>query len=108
MAVQADKTAAGTEWQTMNSVDQALQLVKHWLGVLLAFLFSVFAAIEGFLHVTMTQAGIPGGLQSLVILVVAILFIVAVLRLFGGVLRLLLILFLVLLLLHVLLPNLGI
>jgi hypothetical protein len=106
--VHADKTAAGTEWQTMNSVDQALQTVKTWLRELLAFLFRVFTAIEGFLHATMTQAGIPGGVQSLVILVVAILFIVAVLRLFGGIIRLLLVLFLILLLLHVLVPNLGI
>ena len=89
----------------MSQVDQALQTVSYWGRALLGVLLGVFGVIEQFLRRLLTQLAVPEGLQSLVILVVAVLFIVAVLRLFGGFFRVLLILFLILLILHVMVPG---
>jgi hypothetical protein len=89
----------------MNAVDQALQTLTYWLRAFLGVLIGLFAIIENFLHNIMSQIGIPANFQSLLILVVAVLFIVGVLRAFGGVIRLLLVVFLILLVLHILLPN---
>ncbi len=91
----------------MNQTGDALATVEYWFRALLGFLAGVFGIIEGALHELLNRFGVPGNVQSLVILVVAVLFIVAVLRIFGGFFRILLILFLILLVLHILLPNSG-
>lgn len=91
----------------MDIVNQALHTVGTWLTVLIGLLFGVYEVIETFIRGVLNQLGVPGNVQQIVILVVAIVFIVAVLRLFGGVLRWLLILFFILLALHVLVPALG-
>ena len=82
----------------MNQVDGALATLAYYIRAFLGLLLGVFAIIEGYLRELLEQLGIPGGIQSVVILVVAILFIVAVIRLLGGFLRVVLLLFLLLLL----------
>ncbi len=90
----------------MNQVDSAFQLVRHWLLELLAVLGGIFALVEDFAHEAMLRMGVPGNIQGPIMLVVAVLFIIAVLRLMGGLLRLLLVVLLILFLLHIL--NLGV
>ena len=89
----------------MSQVDQALQTVVYWVRAGLGVLLGVFGVIDGFLRQALSQLGVPPGAQSLVILAVAVLFIMAVVRLFGGLFRIILIVLLVLLVLHVLVPN---
>ena len=91
----------------MSQVDQALQTVTYWVRASLGVLLGVFGVIDVFLRRALTQAHVPENVQSLVIVAVAVLFIVAVLRLFGGFFRILLIVLLILLVLHVLLPGAG-
>ncbi len=91
----------------MNTTGDALATVERWMSAILAFFVAIFAVIETELHQLLDQAGVPGNQQSLIILVVMVLFIVAVLRFFGGFLRILLTLFLILLVLHILLPGSG-
>ena len=91
----------------MDLVNEALHTVETWLELLIGVLLGVFGVIEGFIRSILVQAGIPANLQQIIMLVVAVLLIIAILRLFGGVLRFLLVLFLILLALHVLVPTLG-
>ena len=91
----------------MGPVDQAIQVMLGWFQAILGAFLIVFGAIEGFLRDLLVQLGVPGRLQSAIILVVAVLFIIAVVRLFGGFLRVLLLLFLILLVLHLLAPLFG-
>jgi hypothetical protein len=91
----------------MDFVNGALHTVETWLELLIGVLLGVFGVIEGFIRSILVQAGIPANLQQIIMLVVAVLLIIAILRLFGGVLRFLLVLFLILLALHVLVPTLG-
>ncbi len=91
----------------MNQVNNAFRMVSHWLAELLAVFAGIFGVIEAACHDFMTRAGVPSNIQSVILLVVAILFIIAVLRLFGGVLRLLIVVLLILFLLHIVAPNLG-
>ena len=88
-------------------VDQAFRTIFVWLTALLALFAGIFGLIETFLRRLLSQAGLSANVQSVVIIVVAVLFILAVLRAFGGVFRVLLIVFLLLLVIHVMLPNLG-
>lgn len=90
----------------MNS-GNALATVEGWFFAILAFFAGIFGVIEGALRQLLNQLGVGRDLQSIVILVVMVLFIVAVLRLFGGVFRILILVFLILLALHILVPNLG-
>ncbi len=89
----------------MNQTNSALATVEQWLRAILAFFVNIFGVIETALRQLLDQVGVPGNVQSVVILVVMVLFIVAVLRLFGGLFRILLVLFLILLALHILLPG---
>jgi hypothetical protein len=89
----------------MSQTDQALQTVIYWARAAFGLLLSVFAVIEQACHRLLSQAGVPAQMQTLIILALAVVFIVAVLRLFGGLFRLLLMVLLILLILHVVFPN---
>ena len=91
----------------MNQSGNALGTVEYWIRAIISFFVGLFGAIEAALRQALDSLGVPGNVQSIVILVVAILFIVAVLRLFGGFFRILLVLFLILLVVHILLPSTG-
>jgi hypothetical protein len=91
----------------MDLVNEALHTVGTWLEILIGLLLGVFGVIEGFIRSIMLQAGVPGNLQQIVMLVVSVLLIIGIVRIFGGVLRFLLVLFLILLALHILMPTLA-
>jgi len=87
-----------------QAIDFVLSLILRLIGLVMA----AIAIIDAFLRGLMDRAGIGSQVQAIVLVAVAVLFIVAALRVFGGVLRLLIIVFLVLLLVHVLMPGLQI
>ncbi len=89
----------------MDFVDEALHTVGTWLELLIGVLLGLFGVIEGFIRSILLQAGIPENLQRIIMLVVAVLLIIGIVRVFGGVLRFLLVLFLILLALHILVPT---
>ena len=91
----------------MDFVNEALHTIGTWLELLIGLLLGVFGVIEGFIRSILVQAGVPPNLQQIILIVVAVLLIIAILRVFGGVIRFLLVLFLILLVLHVLIPTLG-
>ncbi len=84
-----------------QAMDFVLSLILRLIGVVMA----AVGLIDAFLRGLMTRAGVGGQVQAVVLGVVAVLFILAALRVFGGVLRVLIIIFLVLLLIHVLMPG---
>jgi hypothetical protein len=91
----------------MDFVNEALHTIGTWLELLIGVLLGIFGVIEGFFRSILVQAGIPENLQQIIMLVITVLLIIAIVRLFGGVFRFLLVLFLILLLLHVLVPTLA-
>ncbi len=91
----------------MDVVDKALGTLGTWLEALIGLFLGIFIVIEDFFRSILNQVGVPENLQKIVLLLVAVVFIVAILRLFGGLIRWLIVLFLILLALHTLLPNAG-
>jgi len=92
---------------SMEMVNQALATVEHWLLMLFGLLFGVFGVIETAVRNVLNGIGLPENLQQIVIVVVGVMLIIGIFKVFGGIIRLLLIAFLILLVLHVLLPTLG-
>ncbi len=88
----------------MDMVNEALRTLGTWLEALIGLFLGIFMLIENFFQGILNQAGVPENLQKIVLLLVAVVFIVVILRLFGGLLRWLIVLFLILLALHILMP----
>lgn len=78
----------------LNLLVGLLDLVFRWLGQL-----------EAWLRVQLHDLGVAPPLQTIVLIVVAVLFLIAALRALGGVIRLLVLIFLVLMLVHILAPG---
>ncbi len=89
----------------MSGTDSVLQTIAYYLRLTFGYVLAVLAIVENACRQVMTTLGVPGEAQPIVLLVVAVLFIIAVLRFFGGFLRLILMVFLILLVLRVLLPG---
>ena len=83
---------------TLNFV---LSLILRLVSVVMA----AIGLIDAFLRSLMSRAGVGAQVQAVVLVAVAVLFIIASLRVFGGILRVLIIIFLILLLIQVLMPG---
>jgi hypothetical protein len=84
------------------------QAINFLLGVILGLfglIITVIATIEDFLRGLLTEAGISGQVQSIVLIVTAVLLILAALRLFGGIFGVLITIVLILLVVHILVPG---
>ncbi len=88
-------------------VSQALATLVSWFRASLHALSSVLAVIDTALRQDLGRLGIPADAQRVLLLIINVALIILVLRLFGGVIRVLLVVFFVLLLVHVLAPGLG-
>ena len=86
---------------------QALNVVQSFILGLFSLIMAAVAAVQDFLRGLMTQLGIPGNLQKIVLIVVAVLLLVAAVRVFGRVFGVLIAIFLVLFLLQMLVPSLS-
>jgi len=78
----------------LNLLVGLLDLVLRWLGQL-----------EFWLRAQLRDLGVAPPLQTIVLIIVAVLFLLAALRMLGGVIRLLVLIFLVLLIVHILAPG---
>jgi hypothetical protein len=87
-----------------RAMDVVLTLILRLVGLVMA----AIGLIEGALRGLMTRGGIDPQVQAIVLVAAAVVLIVAALRAFGGILRVLIIIFLALLLVHVLMPGLHI
>ena len=88
----------------MHQVDSALNSLLLLFRAAVNAVLAGLGAVEQWLRIQLTGLGVAPSLQTAVMLAVAVLLIVLVLRVFGGVIRVLLIVFLVLWALHVVLP----
>ncbi len=89
----------------MNTLDQ---LGRGLLAVVVAFfalLLGALDALERAMAGGMMRLGIPHAAQTVIFVVIAVLFLVAVFRVFGGLIRAALILLLVILLIHVIVHD---
>jgi hypothetical protein len=88
----------------MDQINQAVNSLLHLFAQLADIVLGALTAIEAWLRGALQQAGIAGPLQTAILVAVAVILLIAVLRAFGGVLRVLLMLFLILLAAHAVLP----
>ena len=81
-------------------MDHALNVVLGLLVRLFELVVAAIAVIEGAARHLLSQLGVTGPLQTALLIVLAVLLVVAALRVFGRLFALLLLVVLVLLLLH--------
>jgi hypothetical protein len=86
-------------------VERAINFLLALILGLFGLIVTAIAAIEDFLRGLLTEAGISGQVQSIVLIVTAVLFILAALRLFGGIFGVLITVVLILLVVHILAPG---
>ena len=88
--------------------------MQHAIDLVLSLIFGLFhlivagiAAIEASLRSALIPMGISPAGQNILLLVVALLLIVAAIRFFGGIFAILITIVLVLMMVHILLPAVG-
>jgi hypothetical protein len=84
----------------MALLDRLTHALMELLWAIVAIVMAALAWIETVLGIPMRAAGLPPDLQLVIGVLVAIVVVVAAVRLFGGVLRLALVVLLVVLVLH--------
>jgi hypothetical protein len=86
--------------QIRDAVDALLRLLLSLLNII----FAGVAQVELWLRAELTRLGVEQRLQSAILIATAVVLLVAVLRVFGGLLRVLVALFLVFLAIQLLRP----
>ena len=84
------------------NLNHAATTVLHLILMIINFVFAVFATIELWLRHLMAQLGIHGQVATAILIVVAVAFFVGAIRLLGGALQVLIVIFLILFALQVL------
>lgn len=87
---------------------QAMDFVFALALRLGALIMQAIGSTEAALRSVMSGAGIDDRMQAIVLVGVVVLCVVAALRVFGGLLRFLIVVFLILLLIHALVPGLRV
>lgn len=87
-----------------HAIDVVIALIAGLFGLIVAGI----AAVERILRDALAPMGLGAEGQKIVLLVVAIAMIIGAVRLFGGIFAILISLVLILLILHILLPGLGV
>jgi hypothetical protein len=86
-------------------VERAINFLLALILGLFGLIITAIAMIEDFLRRMLTEAGVSGQVQSIVLIVTAVLLILAALRLFGGIFGVLITIVLILLVVHILVPG---
>ena len=81
----------------MDQITSALNTIFDLLLQGLNFVLAAIASVDLWLRGMMSQFGIPQGIQSIIVVLAALLLFILAFKLFSGFLRLLLIVFLILL-----------
>lgn len=85
----------------MNTLDQLGRGLLAVIVAFFAFILGALDALENAVAGSMMRLGIPHDVQTVIFVVIAVLFLIAVFRVFGGLIRAALIVLLVILLVHV-------
>ncbi len=88
----------------MQRVSQVIETVLALFRTGLDWTLGLLVAAEQWLGTQLTAAGVPHDIQAPIMVAVAIVLLLLVLRIFGGVIRVLLVIFLILLALHAVMP----
>jgi len=88
----------------MERVDQAITKLLALIKSLVDLVLGALAAVEVWLRGQLAGLGVAPPIQTVILIAVAVVLIALALRLFGGVLRGVVVIFLVLLALHALIP----
>jgi hypothetical protein len=88
----------------MEKVDQAINALLALFASAADAVRAGLAAVEQWLRTQLTGLGVEPRIQTAIMVAVAIVLLLLVLRVFGGVIRVVLVVFLILLALHVVLP----
>jgi len=88
----------------MKKVDQAINALLALFASAADAVLAGLAAVEQWLRTQLTGLGVAPQIQTVIMIAVAILLLLLVLRVFGGIIRVVLVVFLILLALHVVLP----
>ena len=88
----------------LDTISQALRAIWELLLDVVAAILSVIGLIEGWLHVQLYRLGVPPPLQNVILIGVAVVLVLLAFRIFGGLIRVLLVLLLILFAVHVAMP----
>ena len=86
-------------------MEQAINFLLALVLGLFGLIVTAIATIENSLRGLLTEAGISGQVQGIVLVVTAVLIILAALRLFGGIFGVLITILLILLVVHIFVPG---
>lgn len=92
----------------MTQVDDALQTLHGWFQAAVSFLSRLLTAVDLSLQQMLEHAGVPPDARTILVLAIDVVVILLVVRVFGGLIRALLIVFLLLFLVHLLSSGLGV
>jgi hypothetical protein len=84
------------------NLNNAATTVLHLIMTIVGLVFALFAAIEVWFRHSLAELGLRGPAASALLILVAILFFVGAVRLLGGALQMLIVIFLILFALQVL------
>ncbi len=88
----------------METVNRVLESLLALLTLLGGRVLEAIVAVETWLRGLLSSLGIPPQIQTAVLIAVAVVLILAVLRLFGGLIRVAVVVILLLIVIHVLVP----
>lgn len=88
----------------MNAFTHAIETLLQLVIQLGGLMITGIVGIELWLHAQLAMFGLPPAIQTALLIALAAMLILAALRLFGGLIRVAVILVLMLILIHVLLP----
>jgi hypothetical protein len=91
-----------TKRQAIMNLNHPANVVLNLIMTIIHLVFSLFAVVEHWLRHALAQAGIGGQAATVIMILVAIAFFVGAIRLFGGALQILIVIFLILFALQVL------
>ena len=106
-AIRVRRLAACSRGQATrrSAVEQAINFLLALVLGLFGLIVTAIATIENSLRGLLTEAGISGQVQGIVLVVTAVLIILAALRLFGGIFGVLITILLILLVVHIFVPG---
>ena len=88
----------------MNEIDHIVVQLLDVIESLVRLVLAGLAAIEIWVRAQLAHLGVPPGISVIILLAVALVLIVAALRLFGSIAYVIVTVFIVLLVLHALMP----
>ncbi len=88
----------------MDSLNHAVEVLLHLVIQAGNLIVAGIIAIELWMRAQLATLGLPPDIQTVLLVALAVLLIVAALRLFGGLIRVAVVLVVVLIAIHVLLP----